>query len=159
MRKLYWSLYPIRSKRVVCKINSIPTDLFWSRIRKEEWEYSCLICKTFSEKTQGGSSNHWGYLETTTAELRACALSILKPFGSMTPSLSLKNWENVHHPLRSLNQKKGRSTGPIQWECRYRNCIAVTSPGNKQLSLQSTARFDVQCFRANGSSLSQSFRT
>ena len=106
MRELYWSLYPIRSKRVVCKINSIPTDLFWSRIRKEEWEYSCLICKTFSEKTQEGSSNHWGYLETTTAELRACALSI-KPFGSMTPSLSLKNWENVHHPLRSLNQKRG----------------------------------------------------
>ena len=103
MRELYWSLYPIRSKRVVCKINSIPTDLFWSRIRKEEWEYSCLICKTFSEKTQGGSSNHWGYLETTAAELRACTLSI-KPFGSMTPSLSLKNWENVHHPLRSLNK-------------------------------------------------------
>ena len=103
------SLYPIRSKRVVCKINSIPTDLFWSRntrIRTEELEYSCLICKTFSEKTQGRSSNHWGYLETTTAELRACALSI-KPFGSMTPSLSLKNWENVHDPLRSLNQKKG----------------------------------------------------
>ena len=106
MRELYWSLYPIRSKRVVCKINSILTDLFWSRIRKEEWEYSCLICKTFSEKTQGGSSNHWGYLETTTAELRACALSI-KPFDSMTPSLSLKNWENVHHPMRSLNQKRG----------------------------------------------------
>ena len=101
MRELYWSLYPN-----VCKINSISTDLVWSRIRKEVWEYSCLICKTFSEKTRGGSSNHWGYLETTSAELRACALSI-KPFGSMTPSLSLKNWENVHHPLRSLNQKRG----------------------------------------------------
>ena len=102
MRELYWSFYPIRSKRVVCKINSIPTDLFWGRIRKEEWEYSCLICKTFSEKTQGGSSNHWGYLETTTTELRACALSI-KPFGSMTPSLSLENWENVHRPYGHLS--------------------------------------------------------
>ena len=46
-------------------------------------------------------SNHLGYLVTTstTRELRACALSMIKPLGSMTSSLSLKNWENLHHPF------------------------------------------------------------
>ena len=71
---------------------------------KYEWEYSCLICRSFSKKTQGGSSNHWGYLVTTTAELRTCALSI-KPLGSMKPRLTLKNWENVnvHHLFGHLS--------------------------------------------------------
>ena len=45
--------------------------------------------KPFSEKTQGGSSNHWGYLVTTTAQLRACALSI-KSLVSMVSRLSQK---------------------------------------------------------------------
>ena len=93
---------PLEVNVLSAKSIAYQQNLFWGRIRKEEWEYSCLICKTFSEKTQGGSSNHWGYLETTTTELRACALSI-KPFGSMTPSLSLENWENVHRPYGHLS--------------------------------------------------------
>ena len=70
--------------------------------RKDEWEYSCMICMTFSEKTQAGSSYHWGYLVTTTEQLRAYALSI-KPLGSMAPTLSLKNWENEHHAYGHLS--------------------------------------------------------
>ena len=63
------------------KINCISKVLMWSGMRKYQekgvWEYRCLICKicTDSDKTQGGSSNHWGYLVTTTAQLRVCVLN------------------------------------------------------------------------------------